>query len=237
LEKLKLRHLESDHTTVVRSLAEIFQHALALNTIIATVTPRSRNLWAVLEDQIIVHNRFAHTMEVPDLNRIDISPDRTDEALSGDEETNTDIRNQLAADIANLNRKRPASSNTLTPAAKKPKVPLTKYTTHAESSDPMVMNYRTANVDADFRPVTDPRVKREIRDLQRGETIELWQYGITTHMIELNKPLSEELTLLWFRGVIFIVAVAVAAAVTITAAVTTSSICHSLRHPRQNKRS
>jgi hypothetical protein len=42
-------------------------------------------------------------MEVPDLNRIDISPDRTaDETLSGDEEANTGIRNQLATDIANL---------------------------------------------------------------------------------------------------------------------------------------
>jgi hypothetical protein len=55
---------------------------------------------------------------------------------------------------------------------------LTKYTTHAESSDPMIVNYRTASVDSDFRPVIDPRVKREIRELQRGETIKLWQYGV-----------------------------------------------------------
>jgi hypothetical protein len=47
---------------------------------------------------------------------------------------------------------------------------------HAEAGT--IVNFRTASVDSDFRPVTDPRVKREIRELQRGETIYMWQHGV-----------------------------------------------------------
>jgi hypothetical protein len=54
-------------------------------------------------------------------------------------------------------------------------------------SEPTAVNFRTANVDASFRPVSDPRVKREIRELQRGETITLWQHGIDRDG-DANKP-------------------------------------------------